>query len=221
MPCDSQLLHRFCRRFSLSELMNKCRGSSPLSRRPTTSSRTGSTALTRRRFPSSSRLRLRDAKYGMGLIFHQPTAQQDRRDGAIAGQQLSDSSHPQPNDQKYIRDVVETMGEDEARALPNLNTGEALLSGLFTRIPVMVRVEKSISEARTRKRTSWGTWPTTKRAADGGGGIGQAACPGRAGGGAVLGSDLGTCRRSGRRLHGWCSAVRALRGNVELFRWRH
>ncbi len=51
-----------------------------------------------------------------------------------------------PNDQKYIRDVVETMGEDEARSLPNLSTGEALLSGLFTRIPVMVRVEKSISQ---------------------------------------------------------------------------
>ena len=51
-----------------------------------------------------------------------------------------------PNDQKYIRDVVETMGEEEARSLPNLNTGEALLSGLFTRIPVMVHVEKSVSE---------------------------------------------------------------------------
>ena len=32
--------------------------------------------------------------------------------------------------------------------LPNLNTGEALLSGLFTRIPVMVRVEKSRSEGK-------------------------------------------------------------------------
>jgi uncharacterized protein len=53
-----------------------------------------------------------------------------------------------PADQKYIRDVVETMGEDEARSLPNLNTGEALLSGSFTRIPVMVRVEKGRSEGK-------------------------------------------------------------------------
>ncbi|MDZ4063412.1 MAG: ATP-binding protein, partial [Coriobacteriia bacterium] len=85
-------------------------------------------------------------KYGMGLIFI------SQRPSRIDATVLSQANSylilriVNPNDQKYIRDVVETMGEDEARSLPNLNTGEALLSGLFTRIPVMVRVEKSISE---------------------------------------------------------------------------
>ncbi len=84
-------------------------------------------------------------KYGMGLIFI------SQRPSRIDATVLSQANSylilriVNPNDQKYIRDVVETMGEDEARALPNLNTGEALLSGLFTRIPVMVRVEKSRS----------------------------------------------------------------------------
>lgn len=85
-------------------------------------------------------------KYGMGLIFI------SQRPSRIDATVLSQANSylilriVNPNDQKYIRDVVETMGEDDARSLPNLNTGEALLSGLFTRIPVMVRVEKSISE---------------------------------------------------------------------------
>jgi hypothetical protein len=87
-------------------------------------------------------------KYGMGLIFI------SQRPSRIDATVLSQANSylilriVNPNDQKYIRDVVETMGEDEAKALPNLNTGEALLSGLFTRIPVMVRVEKSRSEGK-------------------------------------------------------------------------
>lgn len=87
-------------------------------------------------------------KYGMGLIFI------SQRPSRIDATVLSQANSylilriVNPNDQRYIRDVVETMGEDEAKALPNLNTGEALLSGLYTRIPVMVRVEKSRSEGK-------------------------------------------------------------------------
>lgn len=87
-------------------------------------------------------------KYGMGLVFI------SQRPSRIDATVLSQANNflilriVNPNDQRYIRDVVETMGEDEAKALPNLNTGEALLSGLFTRIPVMVRVEKSRSEGK-------------------------------------------------------------------------
>jgi len=87
-------------------------------------------------------------KYGMGLIFI--SQRPNRIDATVLSQANSYLilRIVNPNDQKYIRDVVETMGEDEAKALPNLNTGEALLSGLFTRIPVMVRVEKSRSEGK-------------------------------------------------------------------------
>lgn len=85
-------------------------------------------------------------KYGMGLIFI--SQRPSRIDATVLSQANSYliMRIVNPNDQRYIRDVVETMGEEEARSLPNLNTGEALLSGLFTRIPVMVKVEKSRSE---------------------------------------------------------------------------
>ena len=87
-------------------------------------------------------------KYGMGLVFI--SQRPSRIDATVLSQANSYliMRIVNPNDQRYIRDVVETMGEDEAKSLPNLNTGEALLSGLFTRIPVMVRVEKSISEGK-------------------------------------------------------------------------
>ena len=87
-------------------------------------------------------------KYGMGLIFI------SQRPSRIDATVLSQANSylvlriVNPNDQRYIRDVVETMGESEAAALPNLNTGEALLSGMFTRIPVMVRIERSLSEGK-------------------------------------------------------------------------
>jgi len=87
-------------------------------------------------------------KYGMGLILI------SQRPSRIDATVLSQANSylilriVNPNDQRYIRDVVETLGEAEAHALPNLSTGEALLSGSFVRIPVMVRVDKSISEGK-------------------------------------------------------------------------
>jgi DNA helicase HerA-like ATPase len=87
-------------------------------------------------------------KYGMGLILI------SQRPSRIDATVLSQANSylilriVNPNDQRYIRDVVETLGEAEARALPNLSTGEALLSGSFVRIPMMVRVDKSISEGK-------------------------------------------------------------------------
>jgi len=46
-----------------------------------------------------------------------------------------------PADQKFVRDVVETIGEEEAKILPDLSTGEALLSGQFVNFPVMVKIK--------------------------------------------------------------------------------
>lgn len=46
-----------------------------------------------------------------------------------------------PADQSYVRKVVESLGEDEARMLPDLDVGEALLSGQFTSLPVLVKIK--------------------------------------------------------------------------------
>lgn len=53
-----------------------------------------------------------------------------------------------PADQNYIRRVVETLGEDEARMLPDLDVGEAILSGQLINFPVLVKIKepKSVGE---------------------------------------------------------------------------
>lgn len=105
-------------------------------------------------------------KYGMGLVFI------SQRPSRIDATVLSQANSylilriVNPNDQRYIRDVVETMGEDEARALPNLNTGEALLSGLYTRIPVMVKVEKSRSEGKHEEEDFLADYPARAQVAE-------------------------------------------------------
>lgn len=51
-----------------------------------------------------------------------------------------------PADQQYVRKVIETLGEDEARMLPDLDVGEALLSGQFTSLPVLVKIKPPTSK---------------------------------------------------------------------------
>ena len=46
-----------------------------------------------------------------------------------------------PADQNFIRKVIETVGEDEANLLPDLDVGEALLSGQFINFPVLVKIK--------------------------------------------------------------------------------
>jgi hypothetical protein len=51
-----------------------------------------------------------------------------------------------PADQAFVRRVIETLGEDEAKLLPDLDVGEALLSGQFINFPVLVRVKEPASK---------------------------------------------------------------------------
>jgi len=46
-----------------------------------------------------------------------------------------------PADQNYVRRVVETLGEDEANLLPDLDVGEAILSGQLINFPVLVKIK--------------------------------------------------------------------------------
>lgn len=47
-----------------------------------------------------------------------------------------------PADQNFVRKVIESLGEDDARMLPDLDIGEALLSGQFINFPVLVRIKQ-------------------------------------------------------------------------------
>jgi DNA helicase HerA-like ATPase len=47
-----------------------------------------------------------------------------------------------PNDQRFVRNVIESLGEDDARILPDLDVGEALFSGQFISFPVLAKVKE-------------------------------------------------------------------------------
>lgn len=51
-----------------------------------------------------------------------------------------------PADQNFVRKVIESLGEDDAKMLPDLDVGEALLSGQFINFPVLVRIKKPESQ---------------------------------------------------------------------------
>jgi DNA helicase HerA-like ATPase len=46
-----------------------------------------------------------------------------------------------PADQNFVRKVIESLGEDEAKMLPDLDVGEAILSGQLINFPVLVRMK--------------------------------------------------------------------------------
>jgi DNA helicase HerA-like ATPase len=73
-----------------------------------------------------------------------------------------------PADQSYVRRVIESLGEDDARMLPDLDVGEALLSGQFVNFPILVRMKlpestgeheeqdafEALEDARKQRNTS-------------------------------------------------------------------
>jgi DNA helicase HerA-like ATPase len=50
-----------------------------------------------------------------------------------------------PNDQRFVRNVIESLGEDDVRMLPDLDVGEALFSGQFISFPVLAKVKEPVS----------------------------------------------------------------------------
>lgn len=46
-----------------------------------------------------------------------------------------------PADQNFVRRVIESLGEDEAKMLPDLDVGEAVLSGQMINFPVLVKIK--------------------------------------------------------------------------------
>lgn len=60
-----------------------------------------------------------------------------------------------PADQNFVRRVVETLGEDEAKNLPNLDVGEALLSGQMINFPVLVKIKMPESQGEREEKDAF------------------------------------------------------------------
>jgi len=60
-----------------------------------------------------------------------------------------------PADQNFVRKVIESLGEDEARMLPDLDVGEALLSGQLINFPVLVRIKEPESKGEREEEDAF------------------------------------------------------------------
>ncbi|BAU09787.1 hypothetical protein LEP3755_02620 [Leptolyngbya sp. NIES-3755] len=60
-----------------------------------------------------------------------------------------------PADQNFVRKVIESLGEDEARMLPDLDVGEAVLSGQLINFPVLVRIKQSESSGEREEKDAF------------------------------------------------------------------
>lgn len=60
-----------------------------------------------------------------------------------------------PADQNYVRKVIESLGEEEASMLPDLDVGEAILSGQLINFPVLVRIKKPMSSGEREEQDAF------------------------------------------------------------------
>lgn len=96
-----------------------------------------STAAEQRAVTTTKQLAQEGRKFGVGLILI------SQRPSRLDETTLSQCNSyiimrmVNPADQTYVRRVIETLGEDEARLLPDLDVGEALLSGQLINFPVL------------------------------------------------------------------------------------
>jgi hypothetical protein len=60
-----------------------------------------------------------------------------------------------PADQNYVRRVIETLGEEEADLLPDLDVGEALLSGQLINFPVLVKIKEPESKGEREEEDAF------------------------------------------------------------------
>ena len=60
-----------------------------------------------------------------------------------------------PNDQTFVKRVIESLGEEEVNLLPNLEVGEALLSGQMVSFPILVKMKEPESRGEREETNAF------------------------------------------------------------------
>ena len=60
-----------------------------------------------------------------------------------------------PADQTFVRRVIESLGEDEVKLLPDLEVGEALLSGQMVNFPILVKMKEPKSSGEREEKNAF------------------------------------------------------------------
>ena len=68
-----------------------------------------------------------------------------------------------PADQAFVRRVIESLGEEEVRLLPDLDVGEALLSGQMVNFPILVRMKEPESQGEREEKNAFKQLEKTRK----------------------------------------------------------
>ena len=60
-----------------------------------------------------------------------------------------------PTDQTFVKRVIESLGEEEASLLPDLEVGEALLSGQMVNFPILVKMKEPESRGEREETNAF------------------------------------------------------------------
>ena len=94
-------------------------------------------------------------KFGVGLtLISQRPSRLDETTLSMCNSQII-MRMINPADQRFVRNIVETLGEDEARMLPDLDVGEAILSGQLTSFPVLVKMKPPESQGEREEEDAF------------------------------------------------------------------
>lgn len=94
-------------------------------------------------------------KFGVGLILiSQRPSRLDETTLAMCNSYII-MRMVNPADQSFVRKVIESLGEEEIKMLPDLNNGEAILSGQFTSFPVLVQIKEPESKGEREEKDAF------------------------------------------------------------------
>jgi len=75
----------------------------------------------------------------------------------------------EPNDKRYVQSASETLSEELLEMLSDLNTGEAILLGMMTPLPALVKIDLASNKPTGRDiavHKEWGEWSKRKASGD-------------------------------------------------------
>lgn len=94
-------------------------------------------------------------KFGVGLILiSQRPSRLDETTLAMCNSHII-MRMVNPADQSFVRKVIESLGEEEAKMLPDLEVGEAILSGQLTSFPVLTKIKQPESQGEREEKDAF------------------------------------------------------------------
>lgn len=105
-------------------------------------------------------------KFGLGLCLVSQSPKSVDRETLSQANNMIILRLVEPNDQRHVQSASESLSEDLINQLPSLNIGEALVLGLMTKIPTLVKINEFKGRQRGGDLDILDQWKTEKEKAE-------------------------------------------------------